>query len=63
LNSNIYKLSADCQAFWVSECYSFHDVSDATLISNNQKQQFLSHMAKGHEDWQVMQADTAIREK
>ena len=46
---------------WVGDCYSFLNISDTTRLSNDQKNQFLSHMAKSYEDWQVKQADTAVR--
>ena len=37
----------------VSECYSFLNSSNETIISSSQKQQFLSPMEKRFEDWQV----------
>jgi len=46
---------------WVSECYSFLNISNENHISSLQKQQFLSHMEKRYEDWQVKQADMALR--
>lgn len=46
---------------WVSDCYSFLDTSLSSRLSSDQKRQFLSHMAKRYENWQVKQADTALR--
>lgn len=46
---------------WVSDCYSFLDIPASVLITNDQKNDFLKHMAKDHEDWQVKQADTSLR--
>lgn len=46
---------------WISECYSYTNRSIEQHISSEQKQQFLSHMSKSHEDWQVKQADYALR--
>jgi integron integrase len=46
---------------WVGDCYAFLNVSDSTLLDSDQKKEFLSHMAKDHEDWQVNQADMALR--
>ncbi len=46
---------------WVSNCYSFLNIPFTTRINSDQKKQFLSHMAKTHEDWQVKQAGTALR--
>lgn len=46
---------------WISECYAFLDVVPATRINGDQRKGFLTHMSKSHEDWQVKQADTALR--
>jgi integron integrase len=46
---------------WVSDCYSFLNEPMSNRLSSEQKKQFLSDMAKRHEDWQVKQADTALR--
>jgi hypothetical protein len=46
---------------WVSECYTFLNEHPQTRLSLEQKKRFLSQMAKRHEDWQVNQADTALR--
>jgi integron integrase len=46
---------------WVGDCYSFLDIADTTPLSADQETQFLSHMAKSYEDWQVKQADAALR--
>lgn len=46
---------------WVSECYSFLNESDSQVLSLEQKQNFLKHLSKTHEDWQVKQADNALR--
>jgi integron integrase len=46
---------------WVSDCYSFLNEPLSNRLGSDQKKQFLSDMAKGHEDWQVKQADTALR--
>jgi integron integrase len=46
---------------WVAACYSFLDVPDSARVDSDRKKQFLTHMAKTHEDWQVKQADTALR--
>jgi hypothetical protein len=45
----------------VSECYTFLNESPASRINGDQRKQFLAHMSKRHEDWQVKQADTALR--
>ncbi|MBM4307566.1 MAG: integron integrase [Deltaproteobacteria bacterium] len=46
---------------WVSDCYQFLNESEFKHLNSDQKKQFLSQMAKTHEDWQVKQADTALR--
>jgi integron integrase len=46
---------------WVSDCYGFLNEPLSKRLESEKKKQFLSHMAKQHEDWQVKQADTALR--
>jgi integrase len=46
---------------WVSDCYGFLNEPLSNRLSIEQKKQFLLNMAKRHEDWQVKQADTALR--
>ncbi len=46
---------------WVSDCYRFLNEPLSNRLNSDQKKQFLSDMAKRHEDWQVKQADTALR--
>lgn len=46
---------------WVSDCYHFLNQPLSTRLNSDQKKQFLSHMEKKYEEWQVNQADTALR--
>jgi integron integrase len=46
---------------WVTEGYRFLDIPLAQSITNEQKSQFLKQLSKNHEDWQVNQADNALR--
>ena len=46
---------------WISDCYRHLDLSSDSRLSSEQKKQFFSYMAKNHEDWQVKQADAALR--
>jgi len=46
---------------WVADCYRFNDVPDSQPLQYEQKQLFLKHLAKNHEDWQVNQAENALR--
>ena len=46
---------------WVAEGYRFLDIPLAQFITNEQKSQFLKHLSKNHEDWQINQADNALR--
>jgi integron integrase len=46
---------------WVADCYSFLDVPHTDRIDNDLKSSFLSYLAKSYEDWQVKQADAALR--
>ncbi|MEA1958136.1 MAG: integron integrase [Chloroflexota bacterium] len=46
---------------WVSDFYMFAG-QDVTLpVSNALKKNFLAHVAESHEEWQVGQADSALR--
>jgi hypothetical protein len=46
---------------WVSDCYGFLNEPLLARLGSDRRKQFLSHLAKRHEDWQVRQADTALR--
>jgi integron integrase len=46
---------------WVSDCYSYLDESVESRLPADRIQTFLSHLSKKHEDWQVNQADYALR--
>jgi hypothetical protein len=46
---------------WVSDCYSYFDIPVTNPLTNEQNTKFLDHLAKKHEDWQVQQADRALR--
>jgi integron integrase len=46
---------------WVSECYTFLNETIEHKISSEQKHQFLNHLSTSHEDWQLKQADHALR--
>jgi integron integrase len=46
---------------WVSDCYAFLNEPLPNRLGSEQRKQFLAHMAKRHEDWQIKQADTALR--
>ena len=46
---------------WVSDCYAFLNEPLPNRLGGEQRKQFLTHMVKRHEEWQVKQADTALR--
>ena len=46
---------------WVADCWSFLHQSLEKPISQDQKRDFMKYLAGSHEDWQVKQADYAIR--
>ena len=50
-----------CYLKWVSDCYRYFNIPETQLLMNEQIAQFLSHLAKKHEDWQVQQADRVLR--
>jgi len=46
---------------WVMDCYAVLDCQPDTIISNEQRKQYLNHLTKTREEWQVKQADQALR--
>ena len=46
---------------WVANCYSFCKADVSTQLTAEQKRVFLQAMGKDHEEWQVKQAETAVR--
>ena len=46
---------------WVTECYHFLNLNPTTRMNGDQRRQFLDQMSRHYEDWQVKQADTALR--
>ncbi|MEW6573661.1 MAG: integron integrase [Bacillota bacterium] len=46
---------------WVADCYAFLDAPPAARLGSEQKKDFLAQIAKNREDWQVRQADAALR--
>lgn len=45
----------------VFDCYHFLDLPQEEPLNPEHKNRYLAHLSKSHEDWQVKQADTAIR--
>lgn len=46
---------------WVTYCYLFLDQPEHISLISDQLQSYLNHIAKTREDWQVKQAETALR--
>ena len=46
---------------WVLDCYRFHSLPESEPLSNDQRVQFLKRLADNAEDWQVKQAERALR--
>lgn len=46
---------------WVSDCYRYFDIAESEPLTNEQNAKFLNRLAKKYEDWQVQQADRALR--
>jgi integron integrase len=46
---------------WVSYCYSFLDQPDDCPLTSDQLQNYLNHVSKTRETWQVQQAESALR--
>lgn len=46
---------------WVSDCYDYLGKPVSADIKPEEKEKFLRRLAKSHEDWQIRQADRAIK--
>ncbi len=46
---------------WVSDCYDYLAKPLSADIKPDEKEKFLRHLATSHEDWQIRQADRAIK--
>jgi integron integrase len=46
---------------WVSHCYNYLNESIENKLTSDQIREFLRHLSKNNEDWQVNQADYALR--
>ncbi len=46
---------------WVSYCYDFLNQPDNAPLTSDQLQNYLNHISRTREDWQVKQAETALR--
>lgn len=46
---------------WVSRCYAFLDKPESAQLSVEERQGYLTHLAKTTEQWRVDQADDALR--
>jgi hypothetical protein len=55
------KKNAPYYVKWVSDCYRFIDKPETQSLTNEQAAEFLSRLTKKHEDWQVQQADRALK--
>src|SRR5512134_2222787 len=46
---------------WASHCYSFLEQPDNSPLSPELVRNYLNHISKTREDWQVQQAEKALR--
>ena len=46
---------------WVRDCYAVLDCPAEKIISQDQRKQFLENLNRSREEWQVKQADQALR--
>ena len=46
---------------WVSSCYSYLEHPDNCQLTQEQVKSYLAHISKTREDWQVQQAEAALR--
>jgi len=59
--SAVNKKNVPYYARWVSSCYTFVKQPLSDVLTPDRKQDFLKQFAKNHEDWQVKQAEAALR--
>jgi len=60
-NGHIKSTYVPCYLKWVSLCYEYLNEATGQRVSSDQKGEFLKHLSKRYEDWQVKQADYALR--
>jgi hypothetical protein len=46
---------------WVSDSYRFVDIPETQPLTSEQTAEYLGSLSKKHEDWQVQQADRALK--
>lgn len=46
---------------WVSGCYSFLNKPESSCLTSEESDRYLAHIGKAREQWQVSQADDALR--
>ncbi len=46
---------------WVADCYSYLSLPQTSVLRSEQRQKYIYHISKSHPDWQVRQADSALR--
>jgi integron integrase len=46
---------------WISDAYEFLKKNAVHALNAQERQEFLKHLSRDHEDWQVNQADYALR--
>ncbi len=47
--------------FWIEDCLKYNSKKFSDKIQNDEKDNFINHLSKNHQDWQVNQADYAIK--
>ncbi len=57
----VHKNAVSWYIRWVSGCFEFYNLDFKEALSEKQNQEFLIHFGKNHEDWQVKQAQDALR--
>lgn len=58
---SVHKNAVSWYLRWVSGCFNFFKLDFKETLSDKQKHEFLVQFGKNHEDWQVKQAQDALR--
>jgi predicted dithiol-disulfide oxidoreductase (DUF899 family) len=57
----VHKNAVSWYCRWISSCFESYNLDFREVLSEKQNQEFLIQFGKNHEDWQVKQAQDALR--
>ncbi len=60
-NGSIVQKQIPYYVKWVTDCYAVCKCSADKILASDQKKQYLDHLENTREEWQVKQAEQALR--